>query len=258
MINSADPGFWSDLVENLTRATWETLYMVLVTMIITWIVGLVIGVVLVAPDRGGILQAPFGSRAVGRAVNVVTAVVVNVTRSVPFVILMIALIPVTFVLIGTSFGSTAAIVPLSVAAIPFFARIVEIAVREVSPGKVEAADALGATRWQILAKVLVPEAMPAIVLGFTTTVVSIINFSAIAGVIGAGGLGDLAIRYGYQRYSTEYIVAVVLVLLVLVQALQSTGGLLARRLDHERPRPRRRTKTAATAASDSATGHSAG
>ena len=255
MINSADPGFWSDLVENLTRATWETLYMVLVTMIITWIVGLVIGVVLVATDRGGILQAPFGSRAVGRAVNVVTAVVVNVTRSVPFVILMIAL---TFVLIGTSFGSTAAIVPLSVAAIPFFARIVEIAVREVSPGKVEAADALGATRWQILAKVLVPEAMPAIVLGFTTTVVSIINFSAIAGVIGAGGLGDLAIRYGYQRYSTEYIVAVVLVLLVLVQALQSTGGLLARRLDHERPRPRRRTKTAATAASDSATGHSAG
>ncbi|GAA1963166.1 methionine ABC transporter permease [Microbacterium aquimaris] len=250
MIDSADPGFWSDLVENVAQATWETLYMVLATMLITWVVGLAVGVVLVATDRGGILQAPFGSRALGRTINILVAVVVNITRSIPFVILMIALIPVTFVLIGTSFGSTAAIVPLSVAAVPFFARIVEIAVREVSPGKVEAADALGATRWQILSKVLVPEAMPAIVRGFTTTVISIINFSAIAGVIGAGGLGDLAIRYGYQRYSTEYIVAVVLVLLVLVQVLQSAGGLLAARLDHERPRSRRRARTGAAPTAD--------
>ena len=138
----------------------------------------------------------------------------------------------------------------NVRAVPFFARIVEIAVREVSPGKVEAADALGATRWQILSKVLVPEAMPAIVRGFTTTVISIINFSAIAGVIGAGGLGDLAIRYGYQRYSTEYIVAVVLVLLVLVQVLQSAGGLLAARLDHERPRSRRRAGAGSSPTAD--------
>jgi D-methionine transport system permease protein len=242
VIDVDDPDFWSDMAASLWEATLETLYMVGVTMLVTFVVGLVVGVLLVATDRGGILQAPFGSRALGRIVNVVIAIVVNITRSVPFVILMIALIPFTYVLIGTSFGSTAAIVPLSIAAIPFFARIVEIAVREVSAGKIEAADALGATRWQILAKVLVPEAMPAIVLGFTTTVVSIINFSAIAGVVGAGGLGDLAIRFGYQRYSTEYIVAVVIVLLVLVQALQSAGGVLARRLDHERPRTRRRDR----------------
>ncbi|MEJ1155860.1 MULTISPECIES: methionine ABC transporter permease [Microbacterium] len=247
MIDSTDPGFWADLLENLAKATWETLYMVVVTMIVTFIVGLAVGVILVATDRGGILQAPFGSRGLGRTINVIVAIVVNITRSVPFVILMIALIPVTYVLIGTSFGSTAAIVPLSVAAIPFFARIVEIAVREVSPGKVEAAEALGATRWQILSKVLVPEALPSIVLGFTTTVVSIINFSAIAGVIGAGGLGDLAIRYGYQRYSTEYIVAVIIVLLIMVQVLQSTGSFVARRIDHERSRSGRNKKSATAA-----------
>lgn len=226
--------FWSALGDNVLKATGETLYMVVATMVITFVVGLAVGVLLVATDRGGVLAAPWGSHTLGRAINVVVGIVVNITRSVPFVILMIALIPFTYLLLGTSFGTTPAIVPLTVAAVPFFARIVEIAVREVPGGCVEAAEALGASRWQIVSKVLVPEALPAIVLGFTTTVVSIINFTAIAGVIGAGGLGDLAIRYGYQRYSTEYIVVVVIVLVVLVQALQSAGGWLAKRLDRSR------------------------
>lgn len=230
MIDPTDPDFWPKLFANLWKATLETLYMVGATMLVTAVLGLVLGVLLVATDRTGVLRAPFGSRALGRTINGVLAFVVNVTRSIPFVILMIALIPVTYALIGTSFGTTAAIVPLSAAAIPFFARIVEIAVREVPSGLIEAAESLGATKARTLTRVLVPEAVPAIILGFTTTVVSIINFSAIAGVIGAGGLGTLAISYGYQRYSTEYIVAVVVVLLILVQALQSLGGYLARRL----------------------------
>lgn len=234
MIDVNAPDFWPTLFANLWKATLETLYMVGATMVVTFVIGLVLGVLLVATDRGGVLERPFGSRAAGRAINVVLSVVVNITRSIPFLILMIALIPFTFLVLGTSFGSTAAIVPLSISAIPFFARLAEIALREVPDGRIEAAEALGCTRWQILTKVLVPESLPAMIRGFATTVVSIINFSAIAGTIGAGGLGDLAVRYGHQRYSTEYIICVVIVLVVLVQGLQTLGEWLAKRLDHER------------------------
>lgn len=234
MIDTASSDFWPTLLANLWQATYETLHMVGVTMVVTFVIGLALGVLLVATDRGGALQAPFGSRALGRGINVILAVVINITRSVPFLILMIALIPFTRLLLGSAFGTTAAIVPLSICAIPFFARLAEISLREVDPGKVEAAEALGATRWQILSKVLVPESLPGMIRGFATTVVSIINFSAIAGTIGAGGLGDLAVRFGHQRYSTEYIVCVVVVLVVLVQALQSFGERLAKRLDKER------------------------
>lgn len=232
MIDVNAPDFWPTLIANVLRATGDTLYMVGITMVLTAVFGLAIGVLLVVTDRGGILDAPFGSRALGRAINAVLGFVVNVLRSTPFVILMIALIPFTYLLLGTSFGNTAATVPLAVAAIPFFARIVEIGIREVPGGLVEAAESLGATRWQILRKVLVPEALPALILGFTTTVVSIINFSAIAGVVGAGGLGALAITRGYQQYNWQYIVVIVVVLVVLVQLLQSLGGVLAKRLSH--------------------------
>lgn len=233
-MNAGDPGFWSTLWGNVWSATLETLLMVGLTMLITFVAGLAIGVLLVTTDRGGVLERPFGSRALGRTINVVLSVIVNITRSVPFLILMIALIPFTYWLLGSSFGTLPAVVPLSISAIPFFARLAEIALREVPDGRIEAAEALGCTRWQILSKVLVPESLPAMIRGFATTVVSIINFSAIAGTIGAGGLGDLAVRYGYQRYSTEYIVIVVVVLVVLVQGLQSFGEWLAKRLDHER------------------------
>lgn len=232
MIDADSPEFWSQLFANTLRATGETLYMVGVTMLITAILGTAIGVLLVVTERGGILEAPFGQRWLGRGLNVVLGFVVNVLRSVPFIILMIALIPFTYLLLGTSFGNAGATVPLAFAAVPFFARIVEIGIREVPSGLVEAAESLGATRWHLLSKVLLPEALPAIILGFTTTVVSIINYSAIAGVVGAGGLGNLAIMYGYQRYSWQYIVVVVVVLVVLVQLLQSAGGRLAKRLSH--------------------------
>ncbi|MBP2437730.1 methionine ABC transporter permease [Microbacterium amylolyticum] len=241
MIDTSSPDFWPTLLANLWKATYETLYMVGVTMIVTFIVGLALGVLLVTTDRGGVLQAPFGRRGLGRGINVALTIVVNLTRSIPFLILMIALIPFTRLLLGSAFSTTAAIVPLSICAIPFFARLAEISLREVDPGKVEAAEALGSTRWAIVSKVLIAEALPGMIRGFATTVVSIINFSAITGTIGAGGLGDLAVRYGYQRYSTEYIICVIVVLVVLVQALQSFGEWLAKRLDRgrsaDRPAP---------------------
>jgi D-methionine transport system permease protein len=232
MIDSNAPGFWPQLFETLLKATGETLYHVGVTMLITLVVGLAVGTLLVITDRGGILERPFGSLAVGRIINAVLQAVVNLGRSIPFIILMIALIPFTRLLLGSAFGVSAAIVPLTVAAIPFYARIVEISLREVNEGLVEAGHSLGATRWQLVSKVIIPEAVPGLIRGFTTTVVSIVNYSAIVGVIGGGGLGDVAIRYGHQRYSVIHIVAVVIVLVAIVQIVQVVGARLANRMSH--------------------------
>jgi D-methionine transport system permease protein len=232
MIDSTAPDFWPQLFETLLGATGETLYQVGVTMLITLILGLAAGTLLVITDRGGILESPFGSIAAGRIINGVLQAVVNLGRSIPFIILMIALIPFTRFLLGSAFGVTAAIVPLAVAAIPFYARIVEISLREVSEGLVEAGHSLGATRWQLVSKVIVPEAVPGLIRGFTTTVVSIVNYSAIVGAIGGGGLGDVAIRYGHQRYSVIHIVAVIIVLVAIVQIVQVVGARLANRMSH--------------------------
>ncbi|EPR76981.1 Methionine ABC transporter permease protein [Leifsonia rubra CMS 76R] len=232
MIDSTAPDFWPQLFETLLRATGETLYQVGVTMLITLILGLAAGTLLVITDRGSILESPFGSIAAGRIINGVLQAVVNLGRSIPFIILMIALIPFTRFLLGSAFGVTAAIVPLAVAAIPFYARIVEISLREVSEGLVEAGLSLGATRWQLVSKVIVPEAVPGLIRGFTTTVVSIVNYSAIVGAIGGGGLGDVAIRYGHQRYSVIHIVAVIIVLVAIVQIVQAVGARLANRMSH--------------------------
>ncbi len=230
MIDETDPEFWPTLWANVGEATLETLYQVSVTMLLTALIGLAVGVLLVVTDRGGMLEAPFGSRAFGRGLNWVLQVVVNLGRSIPFIILMIALIPFTRWIVGTAFSVTAAIVPLAIAAIPFFARIVEIALREVPAGLMEAGSSIGATKWQLVSKVLIPEAGPALVLGLTTTAVSVVNFSAIVGVIGGGGLGDLAIRYGHQRYSTPYIIVVVVVLVVIVTLIQAAGNRMAMRM----------------------------
>jgi D-methionine transport system permease protein len=189
-------------------------------------------VLLVTTEAHGLLAKPFGSRALGVAVNRVLDVVVNIGRSIPFIILMILLIPFTRLLVGSFIGPTAAIVPLAIAGIPFFARLVEIGIREVPKGLVEAAQSLGATRWTILTKVLVAEAVPALALGLSTTVVGLIGYSAMVGAVGGGGLGDVAFRYGYQRYSPEYMFAVVILLILLVQLFQSLGNLAARRLSH--------------------------
>ncbi|MFP7760688.1 methionine ABC transporter permease [Marisediminicola sp. LYQ134] len=243
MIDPSAPGFWSDLIEVLLLGTGQTLYMVAVALLVTVIVGLPLGIVLVGTEEGGLFERIGGSRLVGRIVNRVLDFVVNLGRSVPFIIIMIAVIPFTRLIVGTFIGSTAAIVPLSLVAIPFFARMVEIAIKEVDGGLVEAAESLGATRWQIVSKVLVPEAVAPMILGLSTTVTSIINFSAMVGTVAGGGLGDVAIRYGYLRYSGIHMIAVIIIIFVIVMALQQVATLFARRYARRSaPRDSRRSR----------------
>ena len=232
MINRNDPSFWADLFETILQGAGETLYTVGFSLLFTVIFGLAAGVVLVTTEAGGLLAKPFGSRALGILINRVLDLLVNMGRSIPFIILMILLIPFTRLVVGSFIGATAAIVPLTIAGIPFFARLVEIGIREVPVGLIEAAESLGATRWTILSKVMVAEAVPAIALGLSTTVVGLIGYSAMVGAVGGGGLGDVAFRYGYQRYSPEYMFAVVIILILLVQLFQSLGNFAARRLSH--------------------------
>ncbi|TWA66563.1 D-methionine transport system permease protein [Azospirillum brasilense] len=207
----------------LFKALLDTLYMVAVSGLLGTALGLPLGVLLAVTGRGELLQ--------NLAFNRISGVLVNMTRSTPFIILVVAIIPFTRLIAGTSIGTAAAIVPLTVAAVPFIARIVEGAVREVDRGLIEAAQSMGATPFQIIRKVLLPEAMPAIALGLTLSVVSLIGYSAMVGAVGGGGLGDLGIRYGYQRFLPEVMLAVVIVLIVLVQIVQSTGDWIARRVN---------------------------
>lgn len=227
------------LLHVLLVATGQTLYMVGFALLATIVIGLPLGVVLVGTERGRFLEAPFGSRGLGVGVNRTLDFIVNLGRSVPFIILMVALIPFTRAVVGTFIGPTAAIVPLSVVAIPFFARMVEIAIKEVDPGLLEVASSLGASRWQLVTKVLLPEAAPPMLLGLSTTVTSIINFSAMVGTVAGGGLGDVAIRYGYQQYSWIHIVSVIVIIFAIVMVLQSLAAWGARRLARRTTRPSR-------------------
>jgi D-methionine transport system permease protein len=240
MIDPSSPTFWPELWQVLLIGTGQTLYMVGVSLVVTIIVGLPVGILLVGTERGGLFERPFGSRLAGQVINRVLDFLVNFGRSVPFIILMIAIIPFTRLVVGTFIGPTAAIVPLSIVAIPFFARMVEISLKEVDHGLIEAVDSLGATKWQIVRKVLVPEALPSIVLGLATTVTSIINFSAMVGTVAGGGLGDVAVRYGYQRYSTIHMVAVIVVIFVIVMILQAIATHFAKKLTHQTPVSNRR------------------
>lgn len=226
----------NQLFQVLLVATGQTLYMVGVSLVVTVLVGLPLGVILVGTERGRFLSTPFGSRGLGVAINRILDFVVNLGRSVPFIILMVALIPVTRLIVGTFIGPTAAIVPLSAVAIPFFARMVEIAIKEVDAGLLEVASSLGANRWQLVVKVLLPEAAPSMLLGLSTTVTSIINFSAMVGTVAGGGLGDVAIRYGYQQYSWIHIVSVIVIIFAIVMILQSLAAWGARRLARRTPR----------------------
>ncbi|WP_376984764.1 methionine ABC transporter permease [Bosea sp. R86505] len=205
------------------QATLDTLQMVAVATGLGTVLGLPLGVFLATSKRGELFAAPL--------VNTLLGALVNATRSTPFIILVVAIIPFTRLIAGTSIGTQAAIVPLTVAATPFIARLIEGAIREVDQGLVEAARAMGATPLQIVRKVLVPEALPAIALGLTLAIVSLIGFSAMVGAVGGGGLGDLGIRYGYQRFMPEVMAAVVAVLIVLVQTVQTIGDHVARRLN---------------------------
>ncbi|MEC8568235.1 ABC transporter permease [Acinetobacter venetianus] len=214
---------YNQLIDLLLTGTIDTLVMVGVSAFIAFLIGLPIALILVSTADFGIYPS--------KKVNQSLGWVINITRSVPFLILMVALIPFTRWIVGTSYGVLAAIVPLTIAAIPFFARIAEVSLREVDQGLIEAAQAMGCNRKQILWHVLLPEALSGIIAGFTVTIVTMISSSAIAGAIGAGGLGDIAYRYGYQRFDMQVMLAVILVLIVLVILVQSTGDHIAKQLD---------------------------
>jgi D-methionine transport system permease protein len=213
----------AELLLSLWKATGETLYMTAVAAALVGLAGLPLGVLLVVTDKGGLWERPGLQRVLGT--------LVNVGRSVPFIILMVAIVPLTRALVGTTIGTTAAIVPLVVAAIPFMGRVVEQALREVDPGLVEAATAMGSTRRRIVLQVLVAEARPSLVRGAALMVISLLGYSAMAGAVGGGGLGDLAVKYGYMRFQTDVMLGCLVVLLVLVQGVQWLGDRLAARLD---------------------------
>ena len=212
-----------ELINLIVQATGESLYMVGIAALLGTTFGLPLGVFLATSRKGELFSAP--------AINRVLGIVVNATRSTPFIILVVAIIPFTRLIAGTSIGSTAAIVPLVIASTPFIARLVEAAIREVDGGLIETASSFGASPLQIVLKVLIPEALPGLVLALTLAVVSLLGYSAIVGAVGGGGLGDLGIRYGYQRFMPEVMAAVVIVLIALFQAVQSLGDWIARRVN---------------------------
>jgi D-methionine transport system permease protein len=210
----------------LWQATGETFYMTLLSIVFTAVIGLPLGVLLVITGRRGLLEQRF--------LNQTLSLIVNILRSIPFVILLILMVPLTQILVGTSIGVQASIPPLVVAAAPFYARLVETSIREVEGGVVEAAQSMGASTWQIVFKVMLPEAKAGIIAGLTITAISLISYSAIAGVIGGGGLGDLALRYGYQRFQMDVMWIATVILVVIVQILQMIGDRLVVRVSRRK------------------------
>ena len=211
------------IVSLLWQSLGETMYMVAVSSFLSAFFGIPLGVLLLVTDKGHILE--------NAAINKPLGAVVNMLRSIPFIILMVAIIPLTRMIAGSSIGTTAACVPLTLAAIPFAGRLVETALKEVPFGLVEAAQSMGASPFQIIYKVLIPEALPTIIDSMTNVIVNLISYSAMAGAIGGGGLGDLAIRYGYQRFRLDVMLATIAILVIVVQLIQSLGNYLARRVN---------------------------
>ncbi|BCH67604.1 MULTISPECIES: methionine ABC transporter permease [Rhizobium/Agrobacterium group] len=210
------------MYERLGRAFLDTITMVGISALFALVVGIPLAVFLVLSSPGGLIEAPRANRILGA--------LINGFRATPFIVLMVALLPFTRLVTGTTIGVWAAIVPLSISATPFFARIAEVSLREVDHGLIEAAQAIGCRRWHIIRHVLLPESLPGLVGGFTITIVTMIGASAMAGAVGAGGLGDMAIRYGYQRFDTTVMIAVIIVLIATVCLVQFTGDLIVRRL----------------------------
>lgn len=209
-----------NILPDLNKAFFETLYMVAISLGVSLLVGLPLGVVLFVTDRGLLFENALIKQTAG--------IIVNLIRSVPFIILLVALLPLTQLITGTTIGPTAASVSLSVAAIPFFARLVETSLREIDKGVIEAAVAVGATPWMIIREVLLPEAKPGIVQAITVTAISLLGYSAMAGIVGGGGIGDFAIRFGYYRYDNTIMLTTVILLIVIVQLLQVIGDGVAR------------------------------
>ncbi|MDT8717856.1 ABC transporter permease [Clostridium sp. 19966] len=216
----------NNLYDMLSKGTFETLYMVAVTTVIALAIGLPIGVILTISEKGGIVPFPKFNKVVGAIINII--------RSLPELILIIILLPVARLIVGTTLGTDAAIVSLSIGSAPFIARIIENSLKEVPQGKIEAAEALGASPLEIIIKVLIPEALPSLVRGITIAIISITGFTAIVGAIGGGGLGSLAIRFGYQRFRTDVLIGTVVILVVIVQAVQIIGDLIAKLINKKR------------------------
>jgi len=210
---------WPDIL----KAFGQTMYMIGISLTIAIVIGLPLGIVLFVTDRGLFLE--------NRFVKSVLGFIVNMVRSIPFIILLVALIPLTKLIVDSTIGPAAASVSLSVAAIPFFARIVETSLREIDKGVIEAAVAVGATPWMIIKDVLIPEAKTSIVQGVTMTIISLVAYSAMAGVVGGGGIGDLAIRFGYYRYDNTIMIVTVVILIVLVQIIQQLGDWTSKAID---------------------------
>jgi len=216
----------ADLIPLLTKAVGETLYMVALSTVAALIIGLPLGILLVVAEKGHIFEVPW--------LNKVLGTVINIARSFPFIILIVVLLPLSRLIVGTSLGATAAVIPLAIGSAPFVARLIENCLKEVDRGKIEAALAMGATPGEIVRKVLVPETLSSLVRGITLAIITITGFTATAGAIGAGGLGSLAIRYGYMRYRDDIMIATVLVLILLVQGIQLLGNLIAKNIDRKR------------------------
>ncbi|RHW43450.1 ABC transporter permease [Neobacillus notoginsengisoli] len=212
-----------ELIPDINKAFYQTLYMIGISLAVAVVIGLPVGIILYITDKGLFMENRFIQNILGFAVNMI--------RSIPFIILLVALIPLTKAIVGTTIGPTAASVSLSVAAIPFFARIVETALREIDNGVIEAAIATGATPWMIIKDVLLLEAKSGIISGITLTIISLIGFSAMAGTVGGGGIGDLAIRFGYYRYDNTIMIATVIILIVLVQVIQLLGDFISKAVD---------------------------
>lgn len=210
----------------LAQGTWDTLVMTGISTVVAYIIGIVLGVLVV-------ITAPNGLKP-NRVVNLIIGWIINLTRSIPFIILLVAIIPFTRLIVGTALGVQGAIVPLVVAASPFVARMVEQSIEEVDSGLVEAAQSFGANVWQIVFKVYLPESLPSLIRGVSITFITLFGYSAMAGTVGAGGLGDIAIRYGYQRYQYDVMIAAVVLCVIIVQIFQSLGDYVARRIDKRR------------------------
>ena len=221
----------NEMIELLIKSFWETGYMVVASTVLASLIGIPLGIILTVTRNGHILP--------NAAINSVLGVIVNATRSTPFIILMVAIIPLTRMLVGSSIGTTAAIVPLTISAAPFIARVIESSLLEIDHGVIEAAQSMGASPMQIIYKVLLPEALHSIVLGITLAVIALIGYSAMAGVLGGGGLGDLAIRYGYQRFQPDVMIVTVVILMIvtvvililMVQLIQFIGDTLSKKLN---------------------------
>ncbi|MGE5381533.1 MAG: methionine ABC transporter permease [Methylocystaceae bacterium] len=212
--------------QKIIVAIWETIYMTLVSGILAYAIGLPLGIILVTTARGHINENLPLNRSLGA--------VINALRSLPFIILMIFIIPFTRLLVGTSIGTTATIVPLTVAAVPFVARLVETSLNEIAWGLIEAALAMGASKMQVITRVLIPEAMPSLLRGVAITTINLIGYSAMAGIVGGGGLGTLAYYYGYQRYMFAILLITVVLLILLVQGLQAIGDTVAEKATKNR------------------------